>query len=340
MKKILLAILVLLPLASFAQENKPKTPSVKISGLVKGKWEYCLEDNTNRFDLRNSRLGVSGNLNSIVDYKVQVEYSNHGSLNLLDAFATLNLFENFKVSIGQLDIPFSEDYVVSPTQNIFANRTFVAKFTNPSTRDLGAYATYKLKSVPLTFYAGLYNGYGINNPKWQDAPFVLGRVNYGTMDGFRTSVKYYGGKDSKDNKLAQYGLDMRYGTSKYAIEAEFVMKDSIDKDVIISGTYLQGYYHIPINNCKTIKYIRPTLRADAMGYNILDRGFDIGRATIGINLGLDTKALAAEIRLNYEGFIFHSGEDELRIDGYYANFFDASDKRIFDKFTIELLVKF
>ncbi len=312
----------------------------KIIGLLKAKWEYCLEDNTNRFDVRNSRLGFAGNINPYVSYKLQVEYSNHGDLYLLDAYASFDYRKNLSFSFGQLTIPFSEDYIVSPSQNMFANRTFIAKFINPSTRDIGALAEYRPENLPITVQAGIYNGTGINNPKWQDSPFFLGRLIYGTMKGFRTSAKYYGGEDISGKRIAQYGVDFRYAQNRYKVEAEFVVKDSLDSHRRLSGTYIQGAYRFPIKNNKTFKYVEPTLRDDAMGYDLFDNGFDISRITIGLNFGLDTKAMAAEIRLNYEHFFLHENVEALKADAYYSPFFDASDKRLFNKLTIEFLVKF
>lgn len=339
-----LLVLALLPILSFAQQPDSSLRYIpKVTGLVKAKWEYSFEDNKNRFDLRNSRLGIVGNINPYVSYKMQVEYSNHGKIMLLDAFGTFDVSKSFSVSFGQVTIPFSEDYVISPSLNMFANRSFIAKFINPSSRDLGVTAEYRFdKKIPITLQGGIYNGMGINNPEWQDSPHFLGRVVYGTMKGFRTSIKYYGGKDTADLKTAQYGIDFRYATDRYKIEAEWIIKDSLDvDDSQLSGAYIQGAYNFPISNGKKLKYIEPQLRGDAMGYKVFKNGFDVSRLTLGLCFGFDRKLMGAEVRLNYEKFFFRGSMDKIRENAGYSGYFDAgSDKRLFDKFTIELLIKF
>lgn len=346
MKKriVFLSVLFILPvLLSAQQADSILKYFPKFTGLVKAKWEYSLEDDKSRFDLRSSRLGISGVVNPYVSYRAQVEYSNHGKLLLLDAFGTLNLSKSISVSFGQLPIPFSEDYVLSASGNMFANRTFIAKFINPNARDLGMTAEYRFsKNIPITIQGGILNGMGINNPEWQYSPHLFGRLVYGTMDGFRTSVKYYGGKDLTDNMVTQYGVDFRYEKNRFKVEAEYVMKDSIDMDnSVLSGAYLQSAYNIPIKNCKMLKYIEPQLRGDIMGYDAFKEGFDVNRFTLGLCFGLDQRRMRTEIRLNYEKFFFRGSLNEITSNSRYRYYFNgAADKRLFDKFTIELFIKF
>jgi hypothetical protein len=313
-----------------------------ISGLIKTKWEYCFDDHTNRFDIRNSRLAIGGALSSFIDYKLQIEYSNHGIFTFLDAYAMIKPWDNFTFWFGQFTIPFSEDYVISPTQNIFVNRTFVGKFINPSTRDIGIRADYSISTkMPLSVQVGIYNGTGINNPEWQESPFLLGRLIYGTMEGFRASIKYYGGKNTETGKkIAHYGFDLRYVKNRYKVEAEYVLKDSLYSDIKLSGTYIQGAYSFPVNNKRLLKYIEPALRGDAMGYDVFNGGFDISRMTIGVNFGLDKKPMAVELRLNYEHFFMRKSESDIWDNSYYNIFFERSDKGMFDKISVELMIKF
>lgn len=340
MKKSIVLMLVLLPYLLFGQNNDTVKVNYipKITGLIKAKWEYCFDDHTNRFDLRHSRIGIGGTINPYINYRLQVEYSSHGEFTFLDAYATIKPWDNFTLWVGQFTVPFSEDYVISPSLNMFVNRSFVAKFINPGARDIGARVDYTIsKKIPFTLQAGIYNGVGINNPEWQDSPFILGRLVYGTMDGLRASVKYYGGKDIKNNKIANYGVDFRYAKDRYNIEAEYVFRDSIDSDAVLSGAYLQGGYIFPVNKSKLVKYIQPTLRTDIMGYDAFKYGYDISRITVGVNFGLDTKLMTAELRLNYENFITRKG---INNNSNYTAYFNRHDKGMFDKFTIELFIKF
>jgi hypothetical protein len=315
-----------------------KIQAPEISGLLKTRWEYCLEDNTGRFDIRNARVKLVGKLSRYVAYGVQMDYSTHGKLSFLDGYFQLKPWNGLTLWAGQFIVRFSENYVISQYQNMYSNRSFVAKFVNPDARDIGMQLDYKIPHIPLTAHTGVYNGAGINNPQWQKYPFVLSRLVYGKMEGFRAGVKYYGGKTDDGDRIANYGFDLRYAGNRYAIETEYVVKNSMDTGAYLSAAYLQGSCFFPVNR-KMAKYITPTLRGDAMGYDFFDRGFDVSRLTLGVNIGLKTKQMDTEIRFNYEYFV-RRNESGIREDPYYAVYFERTDKGMFDKFTVEFLIKF
>jgi hypothetical protein len=342
MKKNLFLLLLLLWASSVEGQNdsvSAKMYAPKISGLIKTKWEYCLDDNTNRFDVRNARLKIGGKLNRFVDYGMQVDYSTHGKFSFLDGYLQLKPWNNLTLWVGQFIVRFSENYVISQYQNMFSNRSFLAKFVNPDARDIGMQLDYKITNIiPLTAHVGVYNGGGINNPQWQQSPFVLSRLVYGTMDGFRAGLKYHGGKTTAGDRIANYGFDLRYAGERYTLETEYVVKDSLNTGAYLSAAYLQGAYFFPVNS-KMLRYLAPTIRSDAMGYDFFDKGFDVGRLTVGLNTGLAANRMDAEIRFNYECFIKRN-EPRLKESLHYAAYFERTDKAMFDKFTVELLIKF
>jgi hypothetical protein len=281
---------------------------------------------------------AGGKLNHFVEYGVQVDYSAHGKLSFLDGYVQLKPHGNLTLWIGQFIVRFSENYVVSQYYNMFANRSFVAKFVNPDVRDIGLQLDYKITSVPLTAHLGVYNGAGINNPQWQKSPFALSRLVYGTMEGFRAGVKYYGGRTVAGDRIANYGADMRYADGRYAVETEYVVKDSLNTGAYLSAAYLQASCRFPVKK-RMVKYLSPTLRGDAMGYDFFEKGFAVSRLTAGFNIGLDVNYMDAELRFNYEYFM-KKNESEMRGNSYYSAYFERPDKGMFDKFTVELLIKF
>lgn len=351
MKRNITALLVfiVLPLLSFAQQVDSSFSYVpKINGLVKAKWEQAFEDNTNRFDIRSMRLGASGNISPYFSYRVQVEYSSNAKnrdIYLIDANVSFKPSGSFTFSLGQFAIPFSDDHVISPAASYYVNRPLIGKFVNAgaSMRDIGVLGQYSFgRSLPFTLQAGIFNGAGANKTDWQESPAILGRLIYGTMDGFRASVKYYTRKDTLEKRITQYGVDLRYAKKQYRVEAEFVVKDSINVDKSrLYGSYIQGAYAFPLNKSKILKYIEPNLRTDAMGFNVFDHGFDISRVTLGVNFGLLQKRMNAEVRLNYEKLFFHGSRDNIRSSARYLGYFaSAADKPLSDKFIIELFIKF
>ena len=347
-KFFVITLFVFFPFLLLAQEEESVDYKPQMIGLLKSKWEYAFEDNTSRFSVRNLRLGIRGNMSKYIDYRAQVEYSSNSrgrDIYIIDAFVSANPLESLSILAGQFFVPFSDDHDASPALLAYANRPFLTSHvtTGASRRDIGLLAQYDIKgNVPISLITGILNGEGANNSVWQKSPAILGRLIYGTMDGFRTSVKYYTRKDSLDRRVVQYGVDLRYAKNRYMAKTELVVKDSIGVEKSrLWGGYLQGAYSFAINNSKALKYIEPNLRGDAMGYNIFDKGFDVSRITVGVNFGFVPKALDAEIRLNYEKLFFRGSKESNRnAIQYLGSFANNSDKRLSDKFTIELLVKF
>jgi hypothetical protein len=64
---------------------------------------------------------------------------------------------------------------------------------------------------------------------------------------------------------------------------------------------------IKVNN-NVVKRIDPLVRWDAMGYDVLDRGFGVNRATAGVNFVLNTGAVSSILKVNYEQY-FNSTMD-------------------------------
>ncbi|MDR1594742.1 MAG: hypothetical protein LBS43_09735 [Prevotellaceae bacterium] len=158
------------------------------------------------------------------------------------------------------------------------------------------------------------------------------------MKGFRAGVKYYGGKTVADKRIANYGVDLRYAGDRYNIETEYVVKDSLDTGVYLSAFYLQGACRFPVDK-KIARYLTPVLRCDAMGYDFFDKGFAVKRLTLGLNVGLDIDYMDAELRFNYEYFA-KKNELAMKENPYYRTYFERTDKGMFDKFTVELFVRF
>ena len=58
-----------------------------IHGTIRGKYEYQTETSESRFEVRNARFSVSGNVHPLVAYKAEIDLSDEGSIKMLDAYA-------------------------------------------------------------------------------------------------------------------------------------------------------------------------------------------------------------------------------------------------------------
>lgn len=102
-KNILLLLMALLPLATQAQEkainedgkkiNKEKLEGKdylpEVHGTIRAKYEYQTTMGAGRFEVRNARVSVTGNVLPSVAYKAEIDLSDEGQIKMLDAYARL-----------------------------------------------------------------------------------------------------------------------------------------------------------------------------------------------------------------------------------------------------------
>lgn len=97
----------------------------EIHGTIRGKYEYQTETGESRFEVRNARFSVSGNVHPLVAYKAEIDLSDEGSIKMLDAYARVFPVKDLNFTIGQMRVPFTIDAHRSPHQQYFANRSFI-----------------------------------------------------------------------------------------------------------------------------------------------------------------------------------------------------------------------
>ena len=152
--------------------------------------------------------------------------------------------------MGQRKIPFSTDYMLYPAENIFANRSFLAKYINDGMRNIGFYTEYTIDGeIPVIIVAGAVNGTGNNNPQWIRKPNLTGRLSVGKEKGFRITGNIYYGEALYRNNLTMSGAEIRYSNGPYFIESEYIKRnwnDSLSLRQHDDGLYIHSYYNFII----------------------------------------------------------------------------------------------
>ena len=277
-----------------------------VFGILKTKAEFDLDNSKMRFEVRNARFGAKGKINPYFSYKVEIDLSDEGKVKSLDNYVKFTPVSNLDFYLGQRNIQFSTDFVRSPAENIFANRSFTAKYLNDGMRDIGFYANYRLPnlSFPLDITFGAVNGEGNNNPQWIDQPNLIGRVIAGHDNGFRLASNVYYGQVVNRRYLAMFGEEIRYVSGNFFIESEYVNSNWTDTLRIRrqdDGMYIHSYYNFKLKN-SMISVLTPTARFDAMGFSVFEGSTEAQRVTFGLNTGFSPKQFTAEIRFNYEKY--------------------------------------
>ena len=334
-----LLFMICLPVLAFSQTQDRQAlqtlvKSAKFDGTIKTKVEASAETGAMRFNVRNSRLGVRGDIGKYLSYRVQVELSNEGTFSPLDLYGRLNSSKKLSFLFGQTNIPFDNNYIISPAEMMFANRAFVGKYFTPGSRDIGAEAQYRfaLGGFPMEGQAGVFNGGRINAPEWTNNPSYAFRLIAGGMNGFRSTAKTYK-YNSENLDLLFWGADIRYSNPRLIIEAEVMNRHSNTTGLDLFGTYLQGAYTFDLHNAGIFHFLKPAARWDAMGYDVWNSGIDINRITLGLNFGLTFMPYDSVLRIDYEQYFLRKG---LAFPD-----FDNRDLHIADnKITVELVVRF
>lgn len=138
-----------------ASAVKEPTFTVQLHGTVRAKFEYQPDLGKSRFEVRNARFSLSGQVTPLVNYKAEIDLSDEGSIKMLDAYARLNLLQRrLRFTIGQMRVPFTIDAHRSPHEQYFANRSFIAKQAG-NVRDVGATLAWSFgRRVPVTLEGG------------------------------------------------------------------------------------------------------------------------------------------------------------------------------------------
>lgn len=337
-----LALLTAFPvMADNDNDDVDLTP--KVHGTIRGKYEYQPEDGEGRFQVRNARVSIEGEVTKTVSYKAEIDLSDEGQIKMLDAYTRLKPVRGLNFTIGQMRVPFTIDAHRSPHQQYFANRSFIAKQVG-NVRDVGATLGYSFNvGFPITLEAGMFNGSGLTNQKdfWTDNVNFSAKAQLFFPRGFNLTLSTQ--KIKPENvSVMMYDAGAYYHAHGWHVEAEYLYKhyeDEAFKAVHAVDAFVS--YDIPLRKC-FFKKISPLVRydfmsdhSDGMRYNsdgdedkagsLIINDYQRSRVTGGVTFSLSLP-FVSDIRLNYEKYFYR--------EGAIAH---PSEK---DKFVIEFMTRF
>lgn len=357
-----------------AKEDEEVSYVPKIDGAVKAKFELSTYDGEFRFNVRNSRFGVSGNVSRHMIYRMQVDFSNEGKVSILDAYAGYRA-GNWDFQLGQQQYHFSTDLDRGPNSNMFANRSFLSKYLTsyygselvdgkPKTfvrtlgsRDLGAMATYTFKMrYPVKLYFGVFNGSGINNPQWGKTVNLVGRVEVGrATEGLRMAVAYYDGSAPQHDRVVEKdgmyeqvpfaqtmrigGVELRYTRGYFFIEGEYARRylEGYDgKTQVLTASHIHSYYRFPMRPTSVLNHIAPIVRWD------LGNGMDYLNTQTKQRQTIDANRITAGVNFGF-GKKFTRSEIRINYEKYILKNQPSDlpvNKLLQDKFTVEVVAAF
>ncbi len=326
-RKVLLAVLfaVCASVTAMADDDEDKVDRTpKVHGTIRGKYEYQTEENQGRFQVRNARVSLDGNINKVVSYKVEIDLSDEGQIKMLDTYTRIKPLRGLDFTIGQMRAPFTIDAHRSPHLQYFANRSFIAKQVG-NVRDVGATIGYSFNvGFPITLQAGMFNGSGLTDQKdfWTNNVNFSAKAQLFFPRGFNLTLSTQ--KIKPDNvSVMMYDAGAYYHAHGWHVEAEYLYKHyghGAFKPVHAVDAFVS--YDIPLRKC-FFKKISPLVRYDYMSDHsdgkrhntngdedeagtLVINDYRRSRLTGGLTFSLDLP-FVSDIRLNYEKYFYRSG---------------------------------
>lgn len=325
-----------IPSASAPAVKEP-TFTVQLHGTVRAKFEYQPDLGKSRFEVRNARFSLSGQVTPLVNYKAEIDLSDEGSIKMLDAYARLNLLQRrLRFTIGQMRVPFTIDAHRSPHEQYFANRSFIAKQAG-NVRDVGATLAWSFgRRVPVTLEGGLFNGSGLTNQK----DYWTRSLNYSAKARFRFAERVNLSLSIQKTHpdivdIHMYDVGAYYENRLWHIEGEYLRKNYASG--AFPGVNVVDAFvcrNIPLQS-RALRQISVLARYDYMSDHSTGLAGTDGvlhaddperhRVTGGLTFSLGLP-FQADIRINYEAYF------------YRATATPALSEQ--DKFVAEFMVRF
>ena len=327
-KNLCMLLLALLPWTAFAQGTSPNEDGKaidkkklekqdykpEIHGTIRAKYEYQTGMGAGRFEVRNARVSITGNVLPKVAYKAEIDLSDEGTIKMLDAYARLFPWKDFTITAGQMRVPFTIDAHRSPHQQYFANRSFIAKQVG-NVRDVGLTLGYTLPTqMPIILEGGLYNGTGLTNQKvWHKEVNYSAKAQLFPTDGLNLTLSVQG-IQPEEVWMHSYDFGTYFETDRFHIEAEYLFKHYSDKafDNVHSVNAFANY-DLPLRKVFTkmsflARYDMMTNQSDGETRDETTGALSITdykrhRVTAGITFSL-SKAFRTDLRLNFEKYFY------------------------------------
>jgi len=288
----------------------------KFTCSILGRYEYNTNIDAHHFELRHSRVGVSGNIHPMFSYMALMDLTYGGKISPVAIFAKFKPVKGLSFLIGFDKMPFSSENLLSPYQYYFADKSFLTQKLT-AWADVGAVVAYKWdKVVPFEVKLGVFNGKGFDKQmQFQNNLMYVAR---GTFD-FPANVKLslnYASTQPELLRMHNFGAGLSYDIANLHLEAEYIYKWYADK-MMKPTQAMYGFAFYTFNIGKSwLHDICLSARYDAITPNCTgklnsDGGYDLDlyrqRLTTGVTFVIIDKPVRGAIRIDYEKYFYHKG---------------------------------
>lgn len=316
MKKLLSICLLMMTMLFPAECIAEKSIYVPtFNGTARIRYEYLTQANKGAFKVRDLRVGLDGYVAPIMSYSGEVNFSDWGTIRLVNAFINVAPLKGLYFRIGQQRIPFTIAAHRAPHEEYFVNRPFLAK--HAGIRDIGLVGSYAIPRIPVTAQASVFNSNGLGDHKI----YFTNTYGFSVKLFSRFCRNWYVSASTAHQKRGtvwqqNWDIGAYFDDGLWHVEAEYLRKNythhSFDAVNFFDFFLVRN---LPIEK-KLIGGVAAAARYDYMGDHssgiLSEEGIltvnepECHRITLGATLSLKSK-LQADIRVNYEKYFFRKG---------------------------------
>lgn len=285
--KRFLTTVTLLLVVAFPTLNAQKIADyLSVSGFIDTQYDfestYRETTNISTFQIRRARLDLKGDINKQTSFRLQTDFAS--SPKIIDAFIKYKFNKYVSIQVGQFKTPFTLENQYSPLnlesiENAMAI-TQLAGYKDVSGissysggRDIGVQisgsAFKKDKWDILTYYAGIFNGNGINTKDTNTDKDIAARIELRPIvEALVFSGSIYdgnyvtGGKNADRNR---YSAGFEYKDKSLTIRSEYLNGET--GTLKSDGFYAVAGYWFNYTCSGMSQKIRPVVRYDFFDNN-------------------------------------------------------------------------
>ncbi len=289
----------------------------EISGTVRPMAEWETSTGLYRFQVRNARLTVGGNIAPAnLEYFYQMDFCDMGKMKVLDFFGKVRVFNGFKVQAGQFRIPFGVEPFRAAHQYYFSNCSYLGKEI-ANNRRVGVAVDYKIPATDLSLEAGVFSPYSIaDHNRWSKKLTFASKLSYKIQNTTLTT-----GFQTLCPDLVRYNMAdacVQWKSGRWTAVAEYMYQHYTRKAHKPAHSYMVfGDYRMPVK-AGIFNWLSFQARFDGMtdhssaisdqsGYIFTDDPAR-NRVTVGSTISYVAKnGMSFDLRLDYDKCFYHKG---------------------------------
>ncbi|MCM1484196.1 MAG: porin [Muribaculaceae bacterium] len=313
LRTVALSMAMLSYLAVAAADSVSLVPVPYIT--LRTRYEWVPADGDMRFQVRHARLGITGQICPIVDYKMEADLCDKGKMRFLDLWGRVALSRDVKVQLGNMRIPFAIGSHVAPHNYIFADRPTTDKHVG-SPRNVGVKLIYTPASFPLTIEGGAFNSVANTEQGWQKRMAAAAKARIGLGDGMQLVLSCES-LVPDSTRLNHLGAGTVWEAGRWHVEGEYVYRHYTNCRARAAHAYeVAANYSMPVHagvfNRLSFQGRLDGITDHSDGKGAVDGHLRVtdpafNRITAGSTISYVHSKFRTDFRLNYEQYMYHHG---------------------------------